>query len=63
MLATVSTSVRHHGKRHRFAVTAKDDSPEAFKVALTELQELAQSFRDEITPKVGRQSYQKRKGR
>jgi hypothetical protein len=63
MPATVSTNVRHHGKRHRLAVTAKDDSPEAFEAALRELQEQAQSFRGEIAPKVERQSYQKRKGR
>jgi hypothetical protein len=35
----------HHGKRHRFEVTAKDDSPEAFKAALAELDAKVRAFR------------------
>ncbi|WP_138984469.1 hypothetical protein [Sphingobium yanoikuyae] len=63
MPATVSTSVLYHGKRHRIAVTAKDDSPEAFAAALEEMQDKARNFREEITPQVKRQSYRKKKGR
>jgi hypothetical protein len=62
MPPTVSTSVLHHGKRHRIAVTAKDDSPEAFAAALEEMQDKARNFREEIAPKVEQRSYRKKKG-
>lgn len=61
MPTSVSQSVRHHGKRHRFVVTAKDDSPEAFQAALAELNEKVRSFTDAVKPMVQRQSFQKRK--
>lgn len=62
MAATVSRGVYHHGKRHRFSVTPKDDSPEAFKAALVELDETVRTFTHATTPKIARQSYRKAKG-
>jgi hypothetical protein len=61
MPASVSRGVYHHGKRHKFVVTAKDDSPEAFKAALRELDEKVRSFTEATTPKVERRSYRKNK--
>jgi hypothetical protein len=60
MPTEVSKSVLHHGKRHRFAVTAKDESDEAFKAALDELDEMVLRFTKEIRP-VRRQAYRKSK--
>lgn len=62
MPTTVSESVYYHGKRHRFDVTVKDDSAEAFQAALDELRDQVQAFTRATTPKVARQSYRKRKG-
>jgi hypothetical protein len=62
MPASVSQGIYHHGKRHRFVVTAQGDSPEAFKAALVELNEQVRSFTHATAPKVVRQSYRKRKG-
>ena len=50
-----------HGKRHRFVVTATDDSPEAFKAAMVELDEKVRAFTNATTPKIARQSYRKGK--
>jgi hypothetical protein len=62
MAATVSRGVYHHGKRHRFEATAKDDSPEAFQAALAELDGKVRAFRNAIAPKVVKPSYRKKKG-
>jgi hypothetical protein len=62
MPATVSRGVYHHGKRHRFAVTARDDSPEAFSAALAELDAQVRQFTEAGASRAGRQSYRKRKG-
>lgn len=62
MTTTVSRGVYRHGKRHRFSVTPKDDSPEAFKAALVELDETVRAFTHATTPKISRQSYRKAKG-
>lgn len=62
MPTTVSKGVYHHGKRHRLAVTAKDESPEAFKAARVELDSLVRAFTEATTLTKGRQSYRKRKG-
>jgi hypothetical protein len=61
MPATVSKGIYHHGKRHRFQVTAKDDSPEAFRAALAELDEKVCAFTETVAVDVQRQSYRKRK--
>lgn len=61
MPSTVSRCVYRHGKRHRFSVTAKDDSPEAFKAALAELDEKVRAFAAGVSPKVVRQAYRKPK--
>lgn len=61
MTTTVSRGVYHHGKRHRFVATPKDDSPEAFKAALIELDEKIRAFTNATTPKIARQSYRKGK--
>jgi hypothetical protein len=61
MPASVSRGVYRHGKRHRFVVTARDDSPEAFRAALAELDRKVGGFTDAIAPKVTRQSYRKNK--
>ncbi|WP_156356313.1 hypothetical protein [Sphingomonas sp. Leaf22] len=62
MATTVSQGVYHHGKRHRFSVTAADDSPEAFQAALAELNDEVRAFTQATAPSVYRQSYRKRKG-
>jgi hypothetical protein len=62
MPSSVSRGVYHHGKRHRFVVTAKDDSPAAFKAALIELDEQVRKFTEATTPKAARSSYRKPKG-
>lgn len=62
MPVSISQGIYHHGKRHRFVVTAQDDSPEAFKAASAELNEQVRRFIDATAPKVVRQSYRKRKG-
>lgn len=62
MPTTVSRSVHHHGKRHRFAVTPKDESSAAFKAALVELDEQVRAFTEAKAKDVGRKSYRKPKG-
>lgn len=62
MPVSISRGVYHHGKRHRFVVTAQDDSIEAFKAASAELDEQVRRFTEATVPKVVRQSYRKRKG-
>ena len=62
MAATVSRGVYHHGKRHRFEVTAKDDSQEAFEAALIALDEQVRTFTEAAKPKVAKQAYRKKKG-
>lgn len=61
MPASVSRGVYRHGKRHRFVATAQDDSPQAFKAALTQLHEQVRRFAVANTPEVQRQSYRKRR--
>ncbi|MEO9132064.1 MAG: hypothetical protein ABI240_12750 [Sphingomonas sp.] len=61
-MTTVSRGVYHHGKRHRFVTTPTDDSAEAFKAALAELDEMVRKFTDGTTLKVAKQSYRKKKG-
>lgn len=61
MPASISQGIYHHGKRHRFTVTPKDDSPEAFKAALQELDDQVRRFKSENKPAPARQSYRKRK--
>lgn len=62
MPTSISRGVYHHGKRHRFTVTPKDESLEAFKAALSELDEQVTKFKNASTPTTTRQSYRKRKG-
>jgi len=62
MATTVSRGVYHHGKRHRFEATPKDDSPEAFRAALVELDEKVSAFLAASAPRVAKQSYRKKKG-
>lgn len=62
MPASVSKGVYRHGKRHRFLVTAKDDSIEAFNAALVELDEQVRAFTEATTPGLVKQAYRKRKG-
>ncbi|NIJ63439.1 hypothetical protein FHR20_000370 [Sphingomonas leidyi] len=62
MAATVSKGVYHHGKRHRFEVVAKDDSHEAFRAALIELDEKVRVFTEATKPKTTKQSFRKQKG-
>lgn len=61
MAASVSRGVYRHGKRYRFVVTALDDSPEAFKAALRELDEQVRKFTAATAPEGQRQSYRKRR--
>jgi len=63
MPPSFSRGVYHHGKRHRFVVTAKDDSREACKAALVALDEKVRAFTRGIAPKVAKQSYRKAKPR
>jgi hypothetical protein len=60
-MTTVSRGIYHHGNRHRFEATARDDSPEAFKAALAELDDKVRMFTAATTPKVARRSYRKPK--
>jgi hypothetical protein len=60
-MTTIRRGVHHHGKRHRFEVTARDESPEAFAAAMTELNEKVRAFTAATTPSVARQSYRKPK--
>jgi hypothetical protein len=60
MPTSVSKGVYHHGKRHRFVATAKDDSPEAFQAALDELDNKVRAFTATTAPKVVQQSYRKK---
>ena len=62
MATSVSRGVYHHGKRHRFVATAKDDSREAFEAALDELDEKVRVFTAATTSEITRQSYRKKKG-
>jgi hypothetical protein len=62
MATTVSRGVYHHGKRHRFEATAKDDTPEAFRAAQVELDEKVSAFLVASTPRVTKQSYRKKRG-
>jgi hypothetical protein len=63
MPASASRGVYHHGKRHRFVVTALDDSSEAFDAALADLDEKVRAFTEANAPKLARQSYRKNKAR
>ncbi|RNJ61386.1 MAG: hypothetical protein EDM03_16220 [Porphyrobacter sp. IPPAS B-1204] len=60
MPATVQRSVMHHGKRHKFRATAKDDSLEAFKEALSDLDRQVTAFVDGNKPKVARQKFRRK---
>ena len=62
MPSSFSTSIYHHGKRHTFSVTPKDESRQAYKVALADLEEQVRFFTEAIAPEVKRQSYRKPKG-
>lgn len=61
MPATVQRSVMHHGKRHKFRATAKNDSPEAFKEALDDLDRQVAAFVDAHNPGVSRQKFRRKK--
>lgn len=50
----------HHGKRHKFRATAKDDSLEAFKEALSDLDRQVTAFVDGNKPKVARQKFRRK---
>lgn len=62
MPTSVSRSVHHHGKRHRFAVTPKDESGAAFKAALAELDEQVRAFTEANAKDLGRKSYRRPRG-
>lgn len=61
MPSSFSTSIYHHGKRHTFRVTPNDQSRQAYKVALADLEEQVRIFKEARTPEVRRQSYRKPK--
>lgn len=62
MPVSFSQGVYHHGKRHRFVVTAKDDSAEAAKAAMLELSEQVRKFKESLAALVARRSFRKSKG-
>jgi hypothetical protein len=61
MPATFSHSVMHHGKRHSFSVTAKDDSESAAREALEELFRQVSDFKAGSRPALKSTAYRKRK--
>jgi hypothetical protein len=60
MPTTFSRSVVHHGKRHRFSVTAKEESEETAKEALEELSRQVADFESKIRDPSKRAAYRKR---
>ncbi len=62
MPMVVQRSVIHHGKRHRFRATAENDSIEAFREALADLDRQVAAFVAGNKPAVARQKFRRKKG-
>ncbi len=52
----------HHGKRHKFRATAKDDSIEAFQAALADLDRQIEEFVSGNKPKMKRTKFRQKGG-